>query len=225
MGASGAPAIVNWEESIWRVSRRTEPVAFSRIEPYDFGRDAGNRFDVRGGGVLYAGDTLECCFVETLARMRPSSLVRSQIGHDPGYMNPGTVPSAWRNDRCIIEIKPRGGPVPFLDLDHPDTLTFLDKELRGELQLMGIEQLDRGSIYSARRTVTRLVSEWAYSETDPEGRAYVFGGIRYQSRLGKDWICWAIFEGLEIEVREPIAIEKGNPDLEKVAKRFGLTVM
>ena len=38
-------------------------------------------------------------------------------------------------------------------------------------------------------------------------------------------ICWAIFEGLEIEVREPIAIEKGNPDLEKVAKRFALTVM
>lgn len=69
------PHVVPWDRPVWRVARRTDPVAFSRIEAAEATVDAGNRFDVRGGAVLYTGGSLECCFVETMARLRTSPAV------------------------------------------------------------------------------------------------------------------------------------------------------
>ncbi|MDP4015220.1 MAG: RES domain-containing protein [Candidatus Nanopelagicales bacterium] len=154
---------VEWSDCIWRVARRREPVHYSQIEPQDERSNAGNRFDVPGGGVLYAAGTVEACFVETLARFRPTKGVRAAVHHDEGYMNAGALPAAWREDRCIARIMPGNGCLPFIDIDNSDTLTFLDKELRAELGLLGIDQLDRGTIYSSARAVTRLLARWGPS--------------------------------------------------------------
>lgn len=220
------PHVVPWDRPVWRVARRTDPVAFSRIEAAEATVDAGNRFDVRGGAVLYTGGSLECCFVETMARLRTSPAVVQAVGCDEHYMNPDTVPISWRTNRCIVTVAPvEGGYSPFIDLDHPDTIDYLDRELRGQLDLHGVSQLDRRLLYSSDRRLTRLISEWAYTRTDPETGYLMYGGIRYESRLSSELVCWAIFDGLPMDVSEAQPIEKDNESLLKVADRFGLTIM
>ena len=65
---------------------------------------------------------------------------------------------------------------------------------------------------------------------DPKLRAlqvdelYRFAGIRYVSRLSNDWVCWAIFPGVELEQRQALPIEREMPALVAVAERFGLRV-
>lgn len=53
-----------------------------------------------------------------------------------------------------------------------------------------------------------------------------YSGIRYVSRLGSPWDCWAAFEDdeLDIEVLERLPITKDMPELREVADPFGLTV-
>lgn len=77
---------------VWRVARRTNPLANSRIVPEGAWTDTGNRFDIPGAGVLYAADTVRACYVETLARFRPSPRILAEIAHDGDYMNAGQSP-------------------------------------------------------------------------------------------------------------------------------------
>ncbi|MGI8887526.1 MAG: RES domain-containing protein [Nocardioidaceae bacterium] len=58
--------------SAW-VGRNSGLLNYSTISPTDAELPkAGNRFDVPGGGVLYAATTRAGCFVETLARFASS---------------------------------------------------------------------------------------------------------------------------------------------------------
>lgn len=225
MATGVEPHVVQWDREVFRVARREVPVAYSRIEAHESSIDAGNRFDVRGGGVLYTGGSQESCFVETMSRLRTSERVRKVVGCDDHFMNPNTVPASWRNDRCIVGIRPKGGVATFIDLDHPDTIAYLDRKLRSQLQLLGVDQLDRGFLYSSNRIVTRTISEWAYTVMDTDDEYLLYGGIKYESRLSKDLTCWAIYEGLPIETGDPSPIERDNEALMKVASRFGLTIM
>lgn len=148
-------------------------------------------------------------------------LVRS----DDHYLNPDTLPASWRNDRCIVMIRPKDDYAVFVDLDHPDPITFLDRRPRGQLNLLNVSQLDRGFLYSSSRLVTRAVSEWACTAMDDQAEYLLHGGVRYESRLSKDLTCWANFEGLPLDVSEPASIETDNESLRQVAQRFALAVM
>ena len=55
------PRLVDAPEILWRLERATTPLLrFSRICPADAERPCGNRFDVPGGGVLYAATEPRC---------------------------------------------------------------------------------------------------------------------------------------------------------------------
>lgn len=101
--------------------------------------------------------------------------------------------------------------------------------LRGELALglaaLGYDDLDVGLIRGPDRRVTRLVANWAYQQmADGDDDLYRFAGIRYMSRLSNDWVCWAIFPGVELEQRQALPVEREMPELVAVTKRFGLRV-
>ena len=183
---------------------------------------AGNRFDVLGGGVLYAADRVECCFVETLARFRPSPEVRNAVGSDPGYMEVGTVPRQWREDRLIFTIDCED-PLPFLDVDHPDSWEHLTRELIG----IGIsldEHLDGSDIRSRDRILTRRLASLAFTARADNGQPR-YSGIRCASRLAtadENWKCWAIFGGTPVTVRESRVVEKNDSALVGVCRRLGL---
>lgn len=93
------------------------------------------------------------------------------------------------------------------------------------LAALGYSDLDTGLIRGPDRRVTRLVANWAYQPmADVADELYRFAGIRYVSRLSNDWVCWAIFPGVELEQRQALPVEREMPALVAVAERFGLRV-
>jgi hypothetical protein len=87
---------------------------------------------------------------------------------------------------------------------------------------LGVDELDRGSVYSANRRLTRVLASWIYSRTDEDGQP-CYGGIRYESRLGRQWKCWTIFDGALLTTSTVTPIDSRNPDLMAIADPFGLT--
>jgi hypothetical protein len=96
----------------------------------------------------------------------------------------------------------------------------LNDQLAPLLAWLEIEQLDLSAITSpALRLLTQYAARYIYSSG--------FAGIRYASRLGTNWECWALFEGrFQHEMGYPGFPENIDPndaDLLGVARRFGLT--
>lgn len=221
MSVSGL-TLVAPPDRLWRIGRRDDPLRFALISQTDATLTrAGNRFDVPGGGVLYAATTIQGCFAETLARFRPSPAVAAAVREDPGYMDPGGIPAAWREDRRLVSFA-LAAPLPFVDIDSTSTLLALGAKLHGELAPLGADELDRGGVYSANRRLTRVLASWIYSRTDDDGQP-CYGGIRYESRLGRQWECWAIFDGSPLTTATTNPIDRGHPDLVAIADQFGLT--
>lgn len=222
-GSECVVTVVDPPTSVWRIGRRLEPLAYSRISQLDAAQpNAGNRFDVPGGTVLYAATLPEACFVETLAKFRPAPGLAGPLHADAGYMPAGSLPAAWRDSRVLVEIS-FTATLPFVDIDDTETLLDLDQELAPALRAAGVQQLDRGVVYSANRVLTRMLSSWVYAQTDVDGHP-LYGGLRYESRLGQQWECWAIFDGTSTHVTKQSAINRDNVELNRVAGAFGLTV-
>lgn len=215
---------------IWRVSRGPDPLSI-RSAPLDFSDlntpGAGNRFDSPVGAysVLYFATKQEGCFGETLVRMRPNPALVELVRRDwdeQGFMDPAAVPADWRTRRLAVRVSPQKS-ARFLDVEHPATHRFLERELAPLLALWDISELDVSVIRGADRRITRWISFWAWQAMTPTGRPR-FAGIRYVSRLNSDWECWALFDRARLEELEREPIHKSNSALRAVAKHFDLTV-
>jgi hypothetical protein len=224
------PATVAAPSVLWRIGRGDAPLSVRRPAPSD-GTSArsGNRFDSSTGdfGVLYFGTTLEACFGETLARMRPSvdviAVVRDEWA-ERNYMAVGAVPADWRTRRTAVSVSlGEDRDMPFLDIEHVDTHSYLRRELALGLASLGYQDLDVSVIRGADRRVTRLVAEWAYRQTDERGE-WRYAGIRYLSRVCSEWECWAVFDDIDLVPHETKPITLDIPELQRVAKQFELTV-
>lgn len=86
----------------------------------------------------------------------------------------------------------------------------------------GADELDRGGVHSANRRLTRVLASWIYARTDDDGQP-CYGGIRYESRLGRQWECWAISDGSPLTAATTNPIDRGHPDVVAIADQFGLT--
>lgn len=206
---------------LYRISRTARLLAPSRISPADARLPhAGNRFDVAGGGVVYFASTAQACFVETLARFRPTAAMRAIVAdEDPGFVVCGGVPQDWRTQRQLITVE-TVDPLPFVDVEHADTHEYLTAALASQLTALGVAQLDVAAVRGPNRLLTRTISTWVYAVTNDDGTPK-YSGIRYKSRLG-DHECWAVFEGTVLQVRDRRPLELGDPDLQAVAAKFGL---
>lgn len=208
------------EAGFWRVGRTPNPLAFPpSSEPISAG--SGNRWDSAAGefSVLYLGTTLEVCFGETLARVRPKLPVLKIVQEewrDLGFMDIGGLPADWRTRRQAARAEPLEADLPFLNVDSPEAVELIRHDLCDEIVELGYEDIDLSHIQGQDRQLTRLISAWAHHEG--------FGGIRYVSRLDHQWECWALFEGNPIRQVEVRPISKEMPELVKVARRYGLTV-
>lgn len=70
-------------EKVYRVARKHAALRYSQIRPDDDADPkAGHRWDVLGGGVLYAGSTVRVAYIETLGVLRPSSGVVLPAAND-----------------------------------------------------------------------------------------------------------------------------------------------
>lgn len=107
---------------LFRVARADAPLRPSVIDSADAATNAGNRFDVVGGGVLYLASTPAGCYTETLARFRPTAAMRAALNADEEWATSfvvyGGVPADWRTRRLKVQVAAPGS-LPFLDVEHP----------------------------------------------------------------------------------------------------------
>jgi hypothetical protein len=105
------PAVVRAPlEGVWRVGRGENPLAIQPVEGTRSRRSSGaNRSDPGSYdfGVLYFGSTLQACFAETLARLRPSVKLLALVEDEwrsAGFMDAGSVPADWRQRRTAVHV-------------------------------------------------------------------------------------------------------------------------
>lgn len=175
-----------------------------------------------GGGVLYAASKAEGCFAETLARLRPSpAMSRLNFSEDPHHMPPGSIARDWRLQRRKYELQ-LIDPLPFVDVENRDTRSWMSRRMGVDLERFDIDAIDVDDIRGKDRLLTREVARRIYTATDDDGEP-LYSGVRYMSRLG-DYECWAIFDGTEVETYATHSIEHGDPDLQRIAQEYGLTL-
>lgn len=187
------PHLVAVPDKVSRVARLGKGTQFSEIDPVDaLSLNAGNRFDVVGGGVLYASTVLEGCYREVLARLRPAPAMADLDEDGTRHMRAGNVAASWRENRRRFAL---GLPdaLPFVDVEHEDTWNVPEAAVAIPA---GVSHLDVGHVRGPDRLLTRAIAAWVYAQTDEEGKP-LYSGLRYLSRTG-DFECWAIFVGTTV---------------------------
>lgn len=173
---------------------------------------------------LYASTELRTCYLETLARFRPTPAVRAAVrDEDPSFMMCGGVPADWRARRVKVRLTLKD-PLPFLDAEDPATHEYLTTELAPQLAALGVPILDVAGVRGPNRLVTRTIATWAFRAgllDGTGGDAYTYSGIRYLSRLGS-YECWAIFQDTYVEELGRDTISLSDQDLQGVADTFKL---
>ena len=227
--AGGARIVQAPIDGFWRIGRGRDPLAPRPRGPVDFGDSkSGNRWDSATGrfSVLYFSSTLEGCFGETLGRFRPDpglAFIEDEW-RDRLFMELGAIPADWRTRRTAVRASPApGGPSDFLNIQNARNIQLIKKALGPSLAMFGYTDVDLGLLQGPDRRVTRLVAEWAWTQTTKQEEPR-FAGIRYVSRLNPDWELWALFDDIQLVEHQRSAILPTMPDLSKVAKLYGLHV-
>jgi hypothetical protein len=177
---------------------------------------------------LYGGTQPDVCFAECLARFRPepdiADVVRDEWAAN-GWMIVGSVPADWRASRVLARVDIEH-PLPFVDITSSETIQALQSNPRITNWLrsfLSTDPVDLAALLGHDRRVTRLLSQWAYEATDDDYFP-LYGGVRYLSRLGADFECWAIFQGSQLVELERHSISSRHLVLCDVAHRYNLTV-
>lgn len=214
------PHQVDVAGQVWRVARLGKGTEFSHIDAADAqSPSAGNRFDVMGGGVLYAATTEEGCYREVLARLRPASNMSRFDEDDTRFMRAGNVAASWRENRRRYALEVPEA-LPFVDVEHQDTWNAF--EVSRSLP-PDVEHLDVGFVRGPNRLVTRALAQWAYAATNDDGD-FLYSGLRYMSRTG-NFECWAIFDGTAVLEAAPAGeITTQDDALRRVSNDYRLTI-
>jgi len=220
-------ASVQPDGPVYRLGRSPDPWAWPDWSYASTDGTFGNRWDDPAGSyrVLYACSQRAGAFVETLSRFRPDLEVIAALaeieGEEDGVPQTG-VPRRWLEGRLIGEALARGR---FADVGDAQSLATLRQELASRAIHYGLSDLDAAVIrLSAPRAFTQEASRFVYEWRDEGG---AFAGIRYRSRLGDQFVNWAIFEPTsEAESRlddaAAVAIEPDDPDLAEALRLLGL---
>jgi hypothetical protein len=198
----------------------------------------GNRFDDPGQAegipeeerfrVVYAATQREGAFAETIAHFRPDLTAMATLGAIRGAMGEpqpltGAVPARWRQLRGVgrLFLDPA---LRFVDVAHPDTLAEMRMHLAVLAVELGHQDVDRSTITSGDRRLTQRVARSIYDRTDNAGQP-TFAGLRYVSRHGAPWECWALFADRLVGDRLPVQpVRVDDRGLITAARHLGLTI-
>ena len=112
--------------------------------------------------------------------------------------------------------------VRFADVDHPTTHAHVSGALAATLDRLGFTTYDRGLMLSPDRRVTRPVATYLHRYARQHGEARI-SGLRYESRLYREWECWALWRPFPFTAAVVHTIVTfGNRDLRAAAERLGV---
>ena len=225
-----ALAIARPEGLIYRVARGPDPWAWP---PWMYAEEDGtfnSRYDDPRGEyrVVYASSQREGAFSETLARYRVDLHVAGELQaiegdrDDADYPEPipvGLVPTEWPDTRLVGTATHEGG---FVDLGHPDSLAHLRVALAHRVVHHGLDDLDAGAIRRAPRAFTQEISRYVFEHARNDDGEPI-AGVRYLSRLGDEFVNWAIFEPSRPSDTDGHAIDRDDEALVAVFERFDLS--
>ncbi|MGD0456088.1 MAG: RES family NAD+ phosphorylase [Solirubrobacteraceae bacterium] len=220
-------AIVQPDGPLYRLARAPDPWAWPDWAYAGLDGTFGNRWDDPIGSyrVLYASTRRVGAFVETLARFRPDLSVVAGLGAIEGDEDappPGVVPLRWLEGRRLGETIAGGN---FVDVGDASSLATLRLHLAGRAIHYGLSEIDAATIrLDAPRRFTQEISRLVYEWHENHGGC---AGICYRSRLGDQFVNWAIFEpppdtGLDLPQTSSHEIEARDPDLREALRLLGL---
>jgi hypothetical protein len=208
----------------------------------------GGRFDDPSGrwGVpveerfrtLYCTTQRTGAFAETIDPLRvklPEFLQRvrdfvTDSGDDEAFrqFRRAVIPREWL-DKKRIGSTLLDSDLRFVDLEAAETLQTLNlvPRLMRLAARLGLDQIDR-RVLVLRGDQMRLSQEiayWASQQVDHTGAPVA--GVRYVSRLGGEWECWALFDVRVAGRHRPGyigPIDPSDPDLIEVARGFDLDI-
>ncbi len=225
---SGELASVEPDGPLYRVAREPDPWAWPDWSYAGPDGTFGNRYDDPQASyrVLYASSQRVGAFVETLARFRPDLEVIAALEQIEGDDEPQAgVPRAWLERRRIGEATLQGR---FVDVGDARSLATLRSELAARAIHFGLDEIDAATIrLKAPRAFMQTVSRFIYEQRDDQGS---FAGISYGSRLGDQFVNWAIFEQAP-EAPSPFlstssgSVEADDPDLRAALEDLALALV
>lgn len=220
-------AVLAPDGPLYRLARAPDPWAWPDWAYAGLDGTFGNRWDDPLGSyrVLYASTLRVGTFIETLARFRPDLAVVAgleEIEGDDDAPSPGVVPRRWLQGRRIGEATIAGA---FVDIGDAGSLATLRVHLAARAIHYGLSEIDAATIrLHAPRRFTQEVSRLLYECHEDHGGS---AGIRYRSRLGDQFVNWAIFEpppdtGPELPPGSSREIEPDDPDLLEALRLLNL---
>lgn len=211
-----------------------------------------HRWDVPGHRTVYAATSTETAYSESLSWFRrrlseetgPFDLSKYIDGVDTpeeawaqveaewqndNHIIPGLLPQAWRDDRRIYRLALPEDDGYFVNICHPESMAAIGQAMAAELSLLGVDHLDLSVLTGRNRELTCSVAEWIHGQILDDGRGP--HGLMFPSRHGTGYAygIWLrqVDEGKPMST-EPTAvlqsreIQREDPDLCRVLKRFGL---
>jgi hypothetical protein len=220
-------AVVRPEGPLYRLAREPDPWAWADWAYAGPDGTFGNRWDDPEGSyrVLYAASHRLGAFVETLARFRPDLSVVAEVAAIEGeeaVAPTGVVPGGWLQGRRLGQAVVDGR---FADIGDATSLATLRGHLAARAIHYGLSEIDAASIrLGAPRRFTQEISRLVYEWHDENNG---FAGACYRSRLGDQFVNWAIFEpqpGFESPLHQTDVseIQPNDPDLVEALRILGL---
>ena len=105
----------------------------------------------------------------------------------------------------------------FLDVEHADTRSELEQQLRSELAALDVTVLNIAAIRGADRRITRTISQWAWQLPG-------LAGVRYLSQYDSTAECWAVFDRTLVTIVDEHDIVNADAQLTRAARYHHLII-
>ncbi len=168
----------------WPVARKRYGVLGGRFDDpgAQWGIPESERFRM-----IYFATEAAGALGESMASFRPSPKTIAAGGPSRGI-----VTREWRNQNQLYSMQ-LDRKLRFVDLYTSEALEHLRPALAPRAAELGIEDIDVGTLLGPERQLTQRAARHIYERFDRKGHP-LFHGIRYISRHGPNWECWAVFD-------------------------------
>jgi len=210
-GASSIASVPAPQHHIFRVARGRDPFDAPTWDKALEDGTFGNRFDDPSGRwgrgpsdryqVIYGASDPVTAFAEVISRFRPSLRTLAAIDREITDADEEPIEQIERQQVIIDQqwqTKRRIGKtildptLRFVDIAAAETIAYMRYSLARQAKMLGLDEVDLSIVTGPNRQLTQEASRHIYELQDDEGNPR-YAGIRYISRLGANWECWALF--------------------------------
>lgn len=173
--------------------------------------------------ILYLASQPEGAYGETVAQFRPSVTTLSRHGGRLPFGTRPAIPRDWRVTRRL------GSAVLLMtlhmvDLDAADTVQALRPVLAPVAGRLPLTDIDLSAITGPERELTQAAALYIYEQRDAQGQP-LYAGMRYVSRLKREWECWAVFaDRVRYRPLRVDPIDAADPHLYEAARLLDLAI-